>query len=291
MSGKIGYCPVCGTLLRKGKSGGRPRLLCPKCGWIFHRNPVPSVVALLRNPEGEILLVKRGVEPHKGRWALPSGFVEIEETPEEACCREVKEETNLDGRVLRLIGVYSELTKLYGRVLLIAYEVEPTKGRAAAGSDTTEVRFFSPRKLPVIPLSSHREIIRDGLVEGGTSKPLRYVLKSKISKAVITRTKLFYEGSIGIDAAIAQKADILAGEKVDVLNYDSGDRFETYVIEERRNSGTIALYGPAARRGRVGDEICILSYILTDPAAAKRIEPEIVYLDEENRMVIREKGR
>lgn len=284
MTRKIKYCPVCRTSLKRRKLDGRSRLLCPECGWVRYENPFPSAVALVRNSKGEILLVKRGVEPHKGRWALPSGFIEADETPEEACCRELKEETNLDGRVLRLIGVYSEQTKLYGRVLLIAYVVKPGKGKVVAGSDTKGARFFSAEKLPAIPLSSHRQIIKDTLDRGGFSKPLRQVLKSKVTKAVIKKTKLFYEGSIGIDAAICEKADILSGEKVDVLNYNNGERFETYVIKERRNSGAIVLYGPAARKGRVGDEVCVLSYVLADSSTAKEIEPKTVYLDEENRV-------
>lgn len=284
MGGKIRYCPVCRTSLKRSTSEGRSRLLCPECGWTQHKNPLPSVVALVRNREDEILLVKRGVEPHKGRWALPSGFIEVEESPEEACLRELREETNLEGRVARLIGVYSELTELYGRVLLIAYEVDSIKGRVLSGSDTRAVKFFPSGKLPAIPLSSHRRAIADAEGEGGTTMLLREVLKSKIARARITKTTLYYQGSIGVDASIAEAADIVPGEKVDVLNYNSGERFETYVILERRNSGTIALYGPAARKGRVGDEVCILSYLLADPASARETEPKMVCLDDQNHL-------
>jgi len=91
---------------------------------------------------------------------------------------------------------------------------------------------------------------------------LRQILKSKIHNVVITKTKLNYHGSIGIDKALLLKNDILPGEKVQVLNFDNGQRFETYVIEEKKNSRTIALYGPAARCGEIGDRICIISYAL-----------------------------
>jgi len=80
---------------------GRKRLVCPACGWVNYENPIPSSAALVRNEKGEILLVKRGVEPGRGKWALPSGFIEIEETPEEACLRELKEETGLEGKILK----------------------------------------------------------------------------------------------------------------------------------------------------------------------------------------------
>ncbi|MBN1794000.1 MAG: aspartate 1-decarboxylase [Candidatus Omnitrophica bacterium] len=88
----------------------------------------------------------------------------------------------------------------------------------------------------------------------------RQVMKSKIHGAVITKKELGYNGSIGIDTALLRESDIIAGEKVQVLNFNNGRRFETYVIEEADGSGIIALYGPAARLGEIGDMICIISY-------------------------------
>ncbi|MCK4326457.1 aspartate 1-decarboxylase [bacterium] len=114
---------------------------------------------------------------------------------------------------------------------------------------------------------------------------LREMLKSKIHKAVVTKTQLKYEGSIGIDKLLLVESDILPGEKVQVLNFDNGERFETYVIEEREGSGTISLYGPAARLGQVGDEVCILSYVLADDKELGQIKPKIICLDENNRLV------
>ncbi|MCK4352249.1 NUDIX hydrolase [candidate division WOR-3 bacterium] len=157
----IKYCPRCKHLLKTLKMDGRKRLVCPKCNWINYENPLPSVVALVKNSKNEILLIKRGVSPHKGRWALPSGFIEINETPEKACLRELKEETGLKGKILRLIGVYSQKTKIYKNVLLIAYEVKIEKGKLLPGTDTVEVKFIGVEKLPFIPFSSNREIIKD----------------------------------------------------------------------------------------------------------------------------------
>lgn len=114
---------------------------------------------------------------------------------------------------------------------------------------------------------------------------LREVLKSKVNKAVITKTELFYEGSIGIDKAILARADIVAGEKVQVLNYNSGARFETYAIEEEENSGAINLYGPAAKIGRIGDEVCVLSYVSVSVEELDKVKPKILTLDKENRLV------
>ncbi|MFQ6109815.1 MAG: NUDIX domain-containing protein [Candidatus Aminicenantales bacterium] len=156
------FCPCCGTRLDARKEEGRRRLFCSSCGWVRYENPLPSAAALVRNIQGEILLVKRGVEPGRGQWALPSGFVEIDETPEGACLRELKEETGLEGKIIRLIGVYSQDSSLYRRVLIIGYEVE-AYGMLLPGSDSKDAKFFSPDELPRIAFSSHREIIRDGI--------------------------------------------------------------------------------------------------------------------------------
>lgn len=160
MNREVKYCPGCGHSLIMLKKEKRKRFACPECGWINYENPLPSVAALVRNKDNEILLVRRGVEPGKRKWALPSGFIEIEETSEKACLRELKEETNLKGKIIRLIGVYNQKTKIYKNVLIIAYEVK-AKGKLKAGSDTQDVKFISLKTLPPIPFSSHRQAIKD----------------------------------------------------------------------------------------------------------------------------------
>ncbi len=107
---------------------------------------------------------------------------------------------------------------------------------------------------------------------------LRHILKSKINKAVVSEKKLQYKGSIGIDEAYLKHADILSGERVQVLNYNNGARIETYVIPEKKGSKKIVLYGPAARCGEIGDKICILSYLLISDDEAKRVKPILINL-------------
>jgi len=113
---------------------------------------------------------------------------------------------------------------------------------------------------------------------------LRTILKSKIHRAKITATQLYYPGSITIDYLLMQAADILEGEKVEVLNLNTGERIETYAISGKEGSGIICLNGPAARSGYVGDEIIILSYCLVDERKARELKPRIVFVDEENRL-------
>lgn len=163
MRKSIKYCPVCGNLLQTKLTEERERLVCPVCGWVNYENPIPSVAILVKNKDNQILLIKRGVEPGKGEWALPSGFIESDESPEETALRELFEETGIGGRIKRLIGVYSEPTETYGRVLLVAYEAEFIDGHPKAGSDTVEVGFFSKEEMPNIPFASHNAIIKDAL--------------------------------------------------------------------------------------------------------------------------------
>jgi len=93
-----------------------------------------------------------------------------------------------------------------------------------------------------------------------------------------------YEGSIGIDAILMEAADILPNEKAQVLNLDTGARFETYAIKEKAGSGAICLYGPAAHLGKVGQEIFIISYCLVDDREAGNVKPKIIYVDEHNKL-------
>ncbi len=112
---------------------------------------------------------------------------------------------------------------------------------------------------------------------------LRQVIKSKIQKATITKTELDYNGSIGIDKSLLLKSNIASGERVQVLNFNNGNRFETYVIEEEKNSGIIALYGPAAKLGNINDKICIISYLLVTDDEIAKLEAKIVFVDKNNR--------
>jgi aspartate 1-decarboxylase len=111
------------------------------------------------------------------------------------------------------------------------------------------------------------------------------VCKSKIHRAKITEANLDYEGSITIDKELMDAADILANEKVQVLNLNNGARFETYVFVGEANSGTICLNGPAARLGQVGDLLIIVSYCHLEFEEAKKYQPKVVYVDKENKIL------
>ena len=110
------------------------------------------------------------------------------------------------------------------------------------------------------------------------------VLKSKIHRVKITQAELHYVGSITIDEALMQAAHIIEGEKVQVVNINNGERLETYVIRGQRDSGTICLNGPAARKAAVGDTIIIISYASLELEEAGNFKPWLVFPDPENKL-------
>ena len=112
----------------------------------------------------------------------------------------------------------------------------------------------------------------------------RTILKSKIHRAHVTEANLYYAGSITIDEKLMQAADIIEGEKVEVMNLNNGQRLETYAIKGKKDSGVICLNGPAARGACVGDEVIIVSYAILDDKDAKNIKPKVVTVDERNRI-------
>jgi aspartate 1-decarboxylase len=111
----------------------------------------------------------------------------------------------------------------------------------------------------------------------------RFMLKSKIHGAVLTGTELDYEGSIAIDKTLLEKADILPGEQVHVLNKNNGSLLRTHVIEAPLNSGTVLLNGPAARLGAVGDNVVIISYCCLDAQEIPNFQMKKIFVDENNK--------
>ena len=113
----------------------------------------------------------------------------------------------------------------------------------------------------------------------------RFMLKSKIHRATLTGTELDYEGSIAIDRDLLEAADVLPGEQVQVLNLNNGSRIITYAIEAEAGSGVVLLNGPAARLGATGDRVIILTYCAVDEDEARSLAPNIVKVDDHNRLL------
>lgn len=105
------------------------------------------------------------------------------------------------------------------------------------------------------------------------------VLKSKIHRVTVTEADLNYIGSVTIDPLLMKAANVIEGEKVQIVNLNNGERLETYVITGVENSGSICLNGPAARKVAVGDVIIIITYAIMDFEEAKTFKPTLIFPD------------
>lgn len=110
------------------------------------------------------------------------------------------------------------------------------------------------------------------------------VLKSKIHRVKVTQAELHYVGSITIDETLMEAANIIENEKVQIVNINNGERFETYVIKGEKNSGVICLNGPAARKVAVGDIVIVIAYASMDFEEAKVWKPTLIFPDSNNRL-------
>ena len=145
----LNFCSRCGSALVFGAIPGedRERLACDTCGHIVYVNPRLVVTTFPITDAGEIVLIRRGIEPGKGAWAQPGGFLEVDETVHEAAIRETWEETGLLVEPGEIIGLY---TRLEASVVTIAFEARIVGGTAAPTPEASEVVAFAPDGHPVV---------------------------------------------------------------------------------------------------------------------------------------------
>ena len=110
------------------------------------------------------------------------------------------------------------------------------------------------------------------------------VLKSKIHRVRVTEAELHYMGSITLDTELMKASRILENEKVQIVNINNGERFDTYVIAGERGTGQVCINGPAARKAQVGDIIIVMSFAAMDPSEAEKFKPILIFPDENNRV-------
>ena len=141
------YCPLCGAPLADKIKFGRVRRACRYCGFIHFADPKVAVAALVSDG-GRVLLVRRAAVPRIGFWALPAGYMDADELPDEAVVREVSEETGLTIRVLGLHGVAPLAGWAERRGILLLYAAQPVAGDIAAADDVSEVAWFTREEIP-----------------------------------------------------------------------------------------------------------------------------------------------
>ena len=160
------YCQRCGSETQVEVIEGRERDICSVCGNIYYNQwKVSAGVRVVS--DGKVLLVQRGLEPWRGKWHMPAGYVEIDEEPWQAAEREAREETGLTVRVNRLVNCYTDTCDPRGNVIVLIYDATVVSGNLALSSETQSVNFFSPHEISSLPLAgkSAEDEISDWLRE------------------------------------------------------------------------------------------------------------------------------
>jgi ADP-ribose pyrophosphatase YjhB (NUDIX family) len=147
LAANLNYCSRCGAALALGPlpHETRDRLACASCGFIAYVNPRLVVSTLPVTSEGNVVLIRRGIEPGYGWWAQPGGFLEIDETAQEGAIRETLEETSLEVEPTEVIGVY---TRPQAAVVVVCWEARVVGGAAKPTAESLEVREFTPDQVP-----------------------------------------------------------------------------------------------------------------------------------------------
>jgi ADP-ribose pyrophosphatase YjhB (NUDIX family) len=147
MAAGLNFCSRCGGPLRFGFIDGedRERLACESCGYIAYVNPRLVVSTIPVTDDGRIVLLRRGIEPGKGLWAQPGGFLEVDETVTEAAIRETFEETGLVVKPGEIVGLY---TRLEAAVVVLVFEATVAGGEFRTNPEALEIQAYTPESIP-----------------------------------------------------------------------------------------------------------------------------------------------
>jgi len=159
MKRKRCFCPHCGDQLTKEMEEDVLRDFCGACKTFFYENPLP-VVSVILMAGREILLVKRGRRPYRGKWCLPTGFVESGESIEAAAMRELEEETGIQGKIVNLVDVDSGTNSFYGDLIFLCFEAEMSGGSLRFGGDTVAARYFPIEKIPRLAFPANNRAVQ-----------------------------------------------------------------------------------------------------------------------------------
>ena len=160
---KLTYCANCGNQNTFGHIDGNERFYCKTCKTIHYQNPKPTATLICPRND-EILLVQRAFDPGKGEWGLPGGFLELGETLEQGAKRELKEETNLTGKFVKLLGYCSHFNSIFGDILLLGAEMQINNWeQMKAGDDALSAKQFNINKCPSLAFECHQNILNSYL--------------------------------------------------------------------------------------------------------------------------------
>lgn len=154
----INFCPRCGHATEDRQAYGRLRPVCPACERVHFIDPKVAVgVVIVR--EGQLLLIRRAIDPQRGKWSVPAGYVDKGEAPAAAAIREAAEETGLVVRITALLDVIAKDDQIEGADIFIVYRAEVIGGDLCPGDDAADAGYFTPAALPDLAFASTRAII------------------------------------------------------------------------------------------------------------------------------------
>lgn len=156
---EIAFCPLCGNSLNTRQYSDKLRRTCSKCGYVHFTDPKVGVGVLVVEDQ-KVLLVRRAMDPERGKWSIPAGFLDRGEDPKETAVREAKEESGLEVAIEGLVDVFFNPPQHGGASVFILYRATLVGGRAEAGDDADAVGFFGVDELPDLAFASTQAAIR-----------------------------------------------------------------------------------------------------------------------------------
>jgi 8-oxo-dGTP diphosphatase len=159
MTKPVNFCQVCGHEMEDRQAYGKWRRVCPTCGYVHFQDPKVAAVVFVEHRD-QVLLVRRAMNPERGKWALPAGYIDHGEDPRQAAIREVREETGLEVAITGLVDVQGGPSNP-GASIVIIYTARVVNGTAQARDDVDAVRWYSANDpLPEIAFESTRTMLR-----------------------------------------------------------------------------------------------------------------------------------
>ncbi|MGJ3238116.1 MAG: GNAT family N-acetyltransferase [Anaerolineae bacterium] len=268
-SPSLTFCPICGETLTTREEGGRLRPACDQCGYVHYLNPVPGV-GMLIEIDGGIVLIQRRNPPHQGEWTLPSGFVEADESAQEAAIREAAEETGLQVEIIELANINSfpEGPPVSG--IMIFYRMRPIGGQLQAGDDAADVRVFYPDEMPLLPFRTHREMMSEWLEHYAAQagkKPERPPAEINIRPFNVDDS----EAVLSLLMTIPSNRTLSHDEQIAViLRMRELDHVEIYVAETGTHPATIIGYVSLTIVRGLTDGIGMISSMAVSPTYQRR---------------------
>lgn len=161
---EVAFCPLCGNSMVTQMRFDKPRRSCSECGYVHFTDPKVGVGVLVVK-ERKVLLIRRAVDPERGKWSIPAGYLDRGEDPKETAVREAKEETGLEVVVNGLVDVYYNPPQQGGASVFILYRANLIGGEVQAGDDADEVGFFGSEELPELAFASTQAAIDNLKIE------------------------------------------------------------------------------------------------------------------------------